>query len=322
MSPAELLEDRIDLDALIARSRANVAWSRRLCRDAGVTIARSMRLCPTAIAGASDASTREAVGPLPASNGHGYPAVSERQARRFALVLAGDAMLRALVADAISAHHDVGEASDVPRALKVLTSGVRVDVVVVASGDEAQPAEAATAAVRQLYAGYPWLPVVMIADALPPTLKAEVLLTGVRAFLPKDFTAAELLATVTRVARRNAPVPTAGRVAAIKETFTVLERAITDVPALASLAALAAMSRSHFSRTFHAVAGICLRDYVRDLRLKRSLELMRTSHLSLTAIATEAGFYDLPHFNKAFRHRFDMSPTQFRLVSQSPPPAT
>jgi transcriptional regulator GlxA family with amidase domain len=63
------------------------------------------------------------------------------------------------------------------------------------------------------------------------------------------------------------------------------------------------------------VAGMSLRDYVRELRLKRAHELMRSSALSLTAIATAAGFYDLPHFNKAFRHRFGMSPTQFRLAS-------
>jgi transcriptional regulator GlxA family with amidase domain len=61
---------------------------------------------------------------------------------------------------------------------------------------------------------------------------------------------------------------------------------------------------------------------VRDLRLKRAQELMRASRLSLSTIATEAGFYDLPHFNKAFRHRFGMSPTQFRLAALSTSSAT
>jgi len=97
----------------------------------------------------------------------------------------------------------------------------------------------------------------------------------------------------------------------------VLEQAITAVPPLTVLAATVAMSRSHFSRTFHAVAGISLRDYVRDLRLKRAQERMLASRLSLSAVVSETGFYDLPHFNKAFHRRFGMSPTRFRLDSLS-----
>ena len=44
------------------------------------------------------------------------------------------------------------------------------------------------------------------------------------------------------------------------------------------------MSRSHFSRTFHSVAGMPLRGYVRELRLKRAHELLVSGKLSLTAV--------------------------------------
>jgi transcriptional regulator GlxA family with amidase domain len=75
---------------------------------------------------------------------------------------------------------------------------------------------------------------------------------------------------------------------------------------------MAGMSRSHFSRTFHAVAGMTLRDYVRELRPKQAQHLLGTSRLSLTYIATECGFCDLPHLDKAFRQRFGISPRLFR----------
>lgn len=65
------------------------------------------------------------------------------------------------------------------------------------------------------------------------------------------------------------------------------------------------MSRSHFSHTFHTVLGMSLRDYVRDLRLERAHLLLLASRISLTAIASESGFYDLPHLDKAFRHRYN-----------------
>ncbi len=242
------------------------------------------------------------------------------------LVLAHDPAMRAFIVDAIGGAHDIAEAPDVPTVLKIVESGARADVVVAGCFmfGEAWAHDRCAGLARTLYDNCPWIPVVMVADAPPTTLTAELLLTGVRTFVPRDFTPDDLAATVANVGRRpDAAVPTVARVTAIKRTFGVLERAITNVPALAALAAMANMSRSHFSRTFHAVAGIPLRDYVRDLRLKRAHELMRASRLSLTSIATASGFYDLPHFNKAFRQRFGMSPTQFRLASvpshSSPP---
>jgi AraC-like DNA-binding protein len=314
--------DSTALASLISRSHANVAHSRWLCERARIIVARSGRLCPVPISGASDAGGLEALGNSPTSNGGARRGTPDSQNRRSVLVLVRDPVMRAFIADAISADHDVAEAADVAGALRVLASGDRVDVVVAGCFmfGEARALEACAAVARELYDSCPWIPVVVITDTPPATLKADVLLTGVRTFLPKDFTPDELRATVVRVGRPpDAAVPSGGRVAAIKQTFAVLERAIRDVPALAALAAMAAMSRSHFSRTFHAVAGISLRDYVRDLRLKRAQELMRASRLSLSSIATESGFYDLPHFNKAFRHRFGMSPTQFRLASLSSP---
>jgi transcriptional regulator GlxA family with amidase domain len=99
----------------------------------------------------------------------------------------------------------------------------------------------------------------------------------------------------------------------ISRIFDVLHaRALDNLPSLDELAALAQMSRFDFSRTFHAVAGRSLRDYLQDLRLKRSAVLLLTSSQPLTVIAQECGFYDLPHLDKTFRRRFGMTPHDFR----------
>jgi AraC-like DNA-binding protein len=107
-------------------------------------------------------------------------------------------------------------------------------------------------------------------------------------------------------------VPTERNIAVIGQVREYLQGHYVDVPSLPQLAAMAGMSRSHFSRTFHAVVGTPLRQYVGDLRLQRACALLTTSTLSLTAIAMECGFYDLPHFDKAFRRRFGTAPQQFR----------
>jgi len=51
---------------------------------------------------------------------------------------------------------------------------------------------------------------------------------------------------------------------------------------------------------------------VRNLRLERAQQMLaRSPEISLTEVALEAGFYDLPHFDKAFRERYGVSPSEF-----------
>jgi AraC-like DNA-binding protein len=248
----------------------------------------------------------------------GTPA-DDRRDRRTVLVLAHDPAMRAFIGDAISAQYDVAEAEDVARALTIVAIGPPIDVIVADCFIPSEPRQSSACSdlAHRLYDACPWMPVVMIADTPPASLKAGVLLTGVRAFLRRDFGAADLATTIARVARpRGAAVPNVANVAAIQETFGILDRRLTDMPPLGDLATMADMSRSHFSRTFHAVAGRTLREYIPDLRLKRAHELMRSSRLSLTHIAAESGFYDLPHLDKTFRHRFGLSPTAYRSLSR------
>jgi transcriptional regulator GlxA family with amidase domain len=107
--------------------------------------------------------------------------------------------------------------------------------------------------------------------------------------------------------------PSARNVAKIKRVLIILDGHVGQRHELGELAAMAGLSRSYFSRTFHVVAGMSLRDYLRAVKLKRAIELVRSSTRSLTDIAVESGFYDLAHLDKAFRQRFGMSPYNFRL---------
>jgi transcriptional regulator GlxA family with amidase domain len=104
----------------------------------------------------------------------------------------------------------------------------------------------------------------------------------------------------------------ARNVAKIKRVLTILDGHVGQRHALDELAEMAGLSRSYFSRTFHTVVGMALRDYLRAQKLKRALELVRTSRRSLTDIAVESGFYDLPHLDKVFRQRLGTSPYNFR----------
>jgi AraC-like DNA-binding protein len=246
------------------------------------------------------------------------------QHRPRVLIMDEDKTLRRQVADAVRSDCDVVEAenTDVVFATLAATDGTFDVVFACCVQPREMPQFAATVRlVRELFRRWPAVSVVIVAAASEAErLRGEVLLSGVRGVVRTPFVAAEVTDMIERVVRQH-PVrraPSSHNVAAIRRTLDFLEGHVTDVPALRELAVMAAMSRSHFSRTFHAVVGMPLRDYVRDLRLKRAHELLLSARLSLTSIAAESGFYDLPHFDKAFRHRLGLSPQQFRARYAAP----
>lgn len=63
-----------------------------------------------------------------------------------------------------------------------------------------------------------------------------------------------------------------------------------------------------FRKRLHGTVG----EYVRWLRLARSMEAMRLRGRSLADIALEAGFYDQAHFSRTFRSGVGRSPAAYR----------
>lgn len=93
----------------------------------------------------------------------------------------------------------------------------------------------------------------------------------------------------------------------------VLERP-ENPHSLESLARKATMSRSAFAQEFTARFGRTPMAFVRDVRLRRGAELLRSTDLSVDAVARRVGFASRSHFSQAFRERFGLSPTPFRVV--------
>jgi AraC family transcriptional regulator, activator of mtrCDE len=103
----------------------------------------------------------------------------------------------------------------------------------------------------------------------------------------------------------------------------VLERLLErpgDDHSVESLAAEAAMSRSAFAETFHTQFGRPPLDYLRELRLRRGAELLRSTELTVERVAHRVGFASRSHFSRAFHHHFGRSPAAYR-TEPSPPPA-
>lgn len=78
------------------------------------------------------------------------------------------------------------------------------------------------------------------------------------------------------------------------------------------------LSRATFSRHFKASTGKTFTEFLTEVRINHVCHALVTSKRHVTEIAYDAGFNDLPHFNRTFRKRTGQTPLAFRRLHQSP----
>ena len=98
----------------------------------------------------------------------------------------------------------------------------------------------------------------------------------------------------------------------VGDVIGALERDCARPWSVADLIEIAHMSRSHFMRVFRRATGQTPIEYLVRLRLQKSMELLRQSDQSITAIAMDVGFNDSNYFSRQFRSANGMSPSHYR----------
>ncbi|WP_136658318.1 AraC family transcriptional regulator [Nitratireductor sp. XY-223] len=92
---------------------------------------------------------------------------------------------------------------------------------------------------------------------------------------------------------------------------------IHDNPAgdlsLDALADVAAMSRFHWHRVFHAMTGETCAQAVRRLRLYRAALWLIGKDWPVAAIAAKVGYPNVNSFSRAFQDQYGVSPRSFRM---------
>jgi AraC family transcriptional regulator len=87
------------------------------------------------------------------------------------------------------------------------------------------------------------------------------------------------------------------RVERVKELLT---RDLVNPPTLEMLGQEVGCSPFYLSRIFSREVGLTIPQYLRNLRMERAAELLRTGRYNVTEAATEVGYSSLSHFSKAF----------------------
>lgn len=82
---------------------------------------------------------------------------------------------------------------------------------------------------------------------------------------------------------------------------------------IADIASECGYSASHFMRWFKEATGTGFTSYLIEYRLNKAAQILRANtDDTILEIAEKTGFDNLSNFNRLFKKRFDMTPSQFR----------
>ena len=83
-----------------------------------------------------------------------------------------------------------------------------------------------------------------------------------------------------------------------------------------TLAEQVGLSRVHIYRKLKELTNLSARDFIKNIRLKQSAELLIQKNLSISDVAYATGFTTLSHFSSSFKELYGVSPTEFRLNNE------
>ncbi|TVR50780.1 MAG: AraC family transcriptional regulator [Puniceicoccaceae bacterium] len=105
--------------------------------------------------------------------------------------------------------------------------------------------------------------------------------------------------------------PPGGRHPALLRAVSFMRRHLGEPIGLDAIAAAAGASASHLSRLFSSEFGRGPTHYLRELRMRRAAELLRTGRSNVTETAYSVGYSSLAQFSRAFLAFHGISPGRF-----------
>lgn len=81
---------------------------------------------------------------------------------------------------------------------------------------------------------------------------------------------------------------------------------------VSDLAKKCLLSESAFRKRFREIFGQTPGEYVTEKRLTKAAELLKSTDIPITTIASELGFYDNAYFYKLFKNKYKVTPSRYR----------
>ncbi|MFK7932182.1 MAG: ATP-binding protein [Saprospiraceae bacterium] len=171
------------------------------------------------------------------------------------------------------------------------------------------------------------IPIVLLTAKATQEEKVRGLQDGADAYLTKPFDRAELFTRIEQLLKlrsnlqqrySQSPVITTTKSLNREEQFLqkvhsqVLDK-LTDINlSVANLAANLDLTNNQFYRKVKALSGKTPSQYIRQIRLQKSIELLRQGDLNISEVAYAVGFSDPNYFSRVFHQEFKQPPSAFQ----------
>lgn len=99
--------------------------------------------------------------------------------------------------------------------------------------------------------------------------------------------------------------------AIIENTIDYIQNNLTSALNLELLASEAKLTPSYFHKLFKASTGKNLHEYIEEQRIKKAINLMLSTDMTLTQISYECGFSSQSYFSYAFKRKMQTSPRAY-----------
>ncbi|HLX71241.1 MAG TPA: AraC family transcriptional regulator [Verrucomicrobiae bacterium] len=99
----------------------------------------------------------------------------------------------------------------------------------------------------------------------------------------------------------------------VKQSIAFMKQHLDRAATVATFAAMANLSESHYRSLFKDQTGYSPMDYFIRLRIHKACQLLDTTSLTVKEIAQLTGYEDALYFSRAFKTVVELSPAQYRL---------
>jgi len=99
----------------------------------------------------------------------------------------------------------------------------------------------------------------------------------------------------------------------VERARALLRERLSAPPSLEELGRLVGCSPFYLSRLFSQEVGLTIQQYVRQIRMERAAELLRSGKYNVTEAALEVGYNSLSHFSVTFHQTFGCCPGLYPL---------
>ena len=100
----------------------------------------------------------------------------------------------------------------------------------------------------------------------------------------------------------------------VKQIDELLHESFVEKLNLTEISQIVNIHPIHLSRDFHKYFHCNLGDYIRKLKINKSLSILTANEKSLTEIALECGFSDQSHFIRCFKENTGITPLKYKKI--------